>query len=295
MNDIQLKRMRSGKGFVAALDQSGGSTPKALARYGIAPESYSDEDEMFRLVHEMRTRIISSPVFTKDRILASIIFEKTMDSKIDDRYTADYLWEVKGILPILKVDKGLKESKNGVRMMKPIPQLDEMLERARERNIFGTKMRSVILEANQEGIEAIVAQQFELGKRISAAGFIPILEPEVDIHAEDKAAIENILKEKIIKHLADLSPEELIMFKLTLPEKTDLYAEVISHPNVVRVVALSGGYSREEANQRLSSNHNMIASFSRALTEGLNISQSDEDFEKLLDESIQSIYEASLT
>lgn len=295
MNVKQLERMKNDRGFIAALDQSGGSTPKALAVYGIEKDAYANETEMFQMVHEMRTRIMKSPSFTKERILAAILFEKTMDSKIDGQYSADYLWETKGILPILKVDKGLADLENGGQLMKPMPDLDELLKRAKERHIFGTKMRSVIKEANEKGIKANVDQQFEVGKRIAATGLIPILEPEVDIHAPNKKEVEAILKEEIMKHLKTLDADCQIMFKLTIPEVEDLYKEVIEHPNVVRVVALSGGYSREEANKKLAKNPKLIASFSRALTEGLKVDQSDDVFNQKLDESVQSIYEASIS
>lgn len=294
MNMLQLERMKNDNGFIAALDQSGGSTPKALAIYGIPKEAYADEAEMFQMVHEMRTRIMKSSAFTKERILAAILFEKTMDLKVDDKYSADYLWDVKGIVPILKVDKGLLDLEDGVQLMKPIADLDVLLARAKERHIFGTKMRSVIKEANPVGIKAIVDQQFELGKVIVAAGFIPILEPEVDIHTPNKAEAEAILKQEILEHLKALEPSCQIMFKLTIPDVDNFYQEIIAHPNVVRTVALSGGYSREESNIKLAKNPKLIASFSRALTEGLNVGQSDEEFNKVLDESIQSIYEASI-
>ncbi|MEA4806696.1 fructose bisphosphate aldolase [Acetobacterium wieringae] len=294
MNMLQLERMKNDNGFIAALDQSGGSTPKALAIYGIPKEAYADEAEMFQMVHEMRTRIMKSPAFTKERILAAILFEKTMDLKVDDKYSADYLWDVKGIVPILKVDKGLLDQENGVQLMKPITDLDALLARAKERHIFGTKMRSVIKEANPTGIKAIVDQQFEVGQAIVAAGFIPILEPEVDIHTPNKAEAEAILKQEILEHLKALEPSCQIMFKLTIPDIDNFYQEVIAHPNVVRTVALSGGYSREESNIKLAKNPKLIASFSRALTEGLNVGQSDAEFDKVLDESIQSIYEASI-
>ncbi|KAF5087916.1 fructose bisphosphate aldolase [Acetobacterium wieringae] len=294
MNMLQLERMKNDNGFIAALDQSGGSTPKALAIYGIPKEAYADEAEMFQMVHEMRTRIMKSPAFTKERILAAILFEKTMDLKVDDKYSADYLWDVKGIVPILKVDKGLLDQENGVQLMKPIADLDALLARAKERHIFGTKMRSVIKEANPTGIKAIVDQQFEVGQAIVAAGFIPILEPEVDIHTPNKAEAEAILKQEILEHLKALEPSCQIMFKLTIPDIDNFYQEVIAHPNVVRTVALSGGYSREESNIKLTKNPKLIASFSRALTEGLNVGQSDAEFDKVLDESIQSIYEASI-
>lgn len=295
MNMTQLERMKNDNGFIAALDQSGGSTPKALAKYGVLEDAYSNEDEMFRLVHEMRSRIMECPVFTKERILAAILFERTMDSKVQGKFSPDYLWEEKGIIPILKVDKGLDVLKNGVCLMKPMPDLDALLVRANERHIFGTKMRSVIKEVNQTGIEAIVKQQFEFAKKIAAYDLVPILEPEVDIHTSNKQGAEAMLKESIVKHLAELEADELIMFKLTLPEVDDFYADLMKHPNVVRTVALSGGYSREEANLRLRRNHHLIASFSRALAEGLSVDQSVEAFNKMLNNSIESIYEASLT
>jgi len=294
MNKLQLERMKNDNGFIAALDQSGGSTPKALAIYGISKEAYADDAEMFELVHEMRSRIMKSPAFTKERILGAILFEKTMNSKVDGKYSADYLWETKGILPILKVDKGLLDLENGVQLMKPIPNLDKLLIHAKERHIFGTKMRSVIKEANEIGIKAIIDQQFEIGKVIAAAGFVPILEPEIDIHMPDKQAAEVILKQEILEHLKTLDANCLVMFKLTLPDFDNFYEEIIKHPNVVRTVALSGGYSRKEANEKLTRNHNLIASFSRALTEGLKVNQSKEDFNSILDESIQSIYDASI-
>lgn len=295
MNMTQLERMKNDNGFIAALDQSGGSTPKALAKYGVLEDAYSNEDEMFRLVHEMRSRIMECPVFTKERILAAILFERTMDSKVQGKFSPDYLWEEKGIIPILKVDKGLDVLKNGVCLMKPMPDLDALLDRANGRHIFGTKMRSVIKEVNQTGIEAIVKQQFEFAKKIAAYDLVPILEPEVDIHTSNKQGAEAMLKESIVKHLAELEADELIMFKLTLPEVDDFYADLMKHPNVVRTVALSGGYSREEANLRLRRNHHLIASFSRALAEGLSVDQSVEAFNKMLNNSIESIYEASLT
>ncbi|MDI3537313.1 MAG: fructose bisphosphate aldolase [Eubacteriaceae bacterium] len=294
MDLIKFERMKNDKGFIAALDQSGGSTPKALASYGIPKDTYNSDDEMFQLVHEMRTRIIKSPAFTKDRILAAILFEKTMDMKIDDVYSADFLWDNKGILPILKVDKGLMDLENGVQLMKPIPGLEDLLSRAKERHIFGTKMRSVIKENNKVGIKAIVAQQFEIGLKIFSADFIPILEPEVDINAPDKKEIEQTLKEEILSQLNKLDKNITLMFKLTIPDSDNFYAEIIEHPNVLRVVALSGGYSRELSNEKLAKNPKLIASFSRALTEGLSKKQSDEEFNNMLDESIQSIYEASI-
>jgi fructose-bisphosphate aldolase class I len=291
---VQLERMKNDDGFIAALDQSGGSTPKALAIYGIPKDAYADEAEMFQMVHEMRSRIMKCPAFTKERILAAILFEKTMDLQVDGKYSGDYLWETKGIVPILKVDKGLVDLENGVQLMKPIADLDTLLARAKERHIFGTKMRSVIKEANPAGIKAIVDQQFELGKAIAAAGFIPILEPEVDIHTPNKVEAEAILKQEILEHLKTLDTNVQFMFKLTIPEVDNFYQEIIVHPNVLRTVALSGGYSREESNEKLAKNPKLIASFSRALTEGLNANQSDDEFNKTLDESIQSIYEASI-
>jgi len=294
MNLAQLERMKNDSGFIAALDQSGGSTPKALAIYGIPKEAYADETEMFQMVHEMRTRIMKSPAFTKERILAAILFEKTMDQKVDGKYSADYLWDVKGILPILKVDKGLLDLENGVQLMKPITDLDALLIRAKDRHIFGTKMRSVIKEANPAGVKAIVDQQFELGKAIAAAGLIPILEPEVDIYTPNKAEAEVLLKQEILEHLKTLDTSSQFMFKLTIPDVDNFYEAVIQNPNVIRVVALSGGYSREAANEKLARNPKLIASFSRALTEGLKVNQSDEEFNAVLDQSIQSIYEASI-
>lgn len=294
MNMLQLERMKNDNGFIAALDQSGGSTPKALAIYGIPKEAYADDNEMFELVHQMRSRIMKSPAFTKERILGAILFEKTMDSKVEGKYSADYLWETKGILPILKVDKGLMDLENGVQLMKPIPDLAALLTHAKERHIFGTKMRSLIKEVNQTGIKTIVDQQFEIAKVIVAVGLIPILEPEVDIHTANKAAAEEILKQEILEHLKTLDADCLLMFKLTIPEVDNFYAEIIAHPNVIRTVALSGGYSRQESNEKLAKNPKLIASFSRALTEGLNVSQSEEEFNHSLDESIQSIYDASI-
>ena len=296
MNQKQLEKMKNGKGFIAALDQSGGSTPKALRLYGVEETAYSTDEEMFTLVHEMRTRIIKSPSFTSDRVLAAILFENTMDRKIDDKFTADYLWDVKGIIPILKVDKGLMDLEGGVQLMKPIPGLDKLLARARdERHIFGTKMRSVIKEAAEEGIKKIVDQQFEIGLQIAAAGLVPILEPEVDIHCPDKAKAEEILKKNIMEHLAKLPEDTKLMFKVTIPTIPDTYAELIADPRVVRVVALSGGYTREDSNKKLAENHGLIASFSRALSEGLNAKQTDAEFDALLKASVDSIYEASIT
>ena len=296
MNQKQLEKMKNGKGFIAALDQSGGSTPKALRLYGVEESAYSNDEEMFTLVHEMRTRIIKSPSFTSDRVLAAILFENTMDRKIDDKFTADYLWDVKGIIPILKVDKGLMDLEGGVQLMKPIPGLDKLLARARdERHIFGTKMRSVIKEAAEEGIKKIVDQQFEIGLQIAAAGLVPILEPEVDIHCPDKAKAEEVLKKNIMEHLAKLPEDTKLMFKVTIPTIPDTYAELIADPRVVRVVALSGGYTREDSNKKLAENHGLIASFSRALSEGLNAKQTAAEFDAMLKASVESIYEASIT
>ncbi|WP_343705708.1 fructose bisphosphate aldolase [Flavobacterium sp.] len=295
MNQEQLNLMHSGKGFIAALDQSGGSTPKALSQYGVQENQYSNDEEMYTLVHEMRTRIIKSPAFDSQYILGAILFENTMDRKIDGQWTADYLWEKKHIIPFLKVDKGLADLANGVQLMKPISGLDELLDRAVERNIFGTKMRSVVKEANPEGIRDIVAQQFEVGKQIFNKGLIPIIEPEVDIYSPDKEKSEEILKQEIQKQLHLLDKDVKVMLKLSIPTVNDFYNDLISDPHVVRVVALSGGYSREEANQKLSQNHGLIASFSRALSEGLTAGQSDEDFNAELQETIKGIYQASIT
>jgi fructose-bisphosphate aldolase class I len=293
--DQQLKRMRSDKGFIAALDQSGGSTPKALKLYGIDESAWSNEEEMFDLVHQMRTRIITSPAFNGNRILGAILFERTMDSDIEGRPTADYLWEVKNVVPFLKVDKGLAAEQDGVQLMKPIDNLASLLARAKSKNIFGTKMRSVIKQANEAGIKAIVQQQFEIGREISQTGLIPIIEPEVDIRCPDKAKAEALLKANILDELDRLAPDRPIMLKLTLPDEDNFYRDLIEHRNVVRVVALSGGYSRAEANERLARQNGMIASFSRALVEGLTAQQSDEEFNAALDESIESIYRASIT
>lgn len=295
MNQEQLKRMQSGKGFIAALDQSGGSTPKALKAYGISEDRYSNDEEMFAIIHEMRTRIIKSPAFHSKHILGAILFENTMDRYIDGQYTADFLWEKKGIVPFLKVDKGLAPLKDGVQVMKPIDGLDNLLKRANERNIFGTKMRSFIKEANTEGIKTVVQQQFDIAKQIVAAGLVPIIEPEVDIHAQDKAESERILKEEFFKHLAKLDENEKVMFKVSLPSEDNFYSDLIKDPHVVRVVALSGGYSQAEANKILARNHGMIASFSRALTEGLSANQTDEEFNAILGKSIEAIAEASNT
>ena len=284
--------MTSDKGFIAALDQSGGSTPKALKAYGVDESAYNGEEEMFTRVHEMRTRIIKSPSFDKSEILAAILFENTMDRKIDSLFSADFLWEKKGIVPILKVDKGLADEKDGVQLMKPIPGLDALLDRANERHIFGTKMRSVIKQANPDGIRAIIDQQFEVGMQIVRKGLVPILEPEVDIHCPDKAKAEEIMLGCMKEHLAKLPADAKIMFKVTIPTVDNLYAE-ISH--VVRVVALSGGYTMDDANEKLARNHGLIASFSRALTQDLRFSQSDDEFNAVLKKAIDSIYRASIT
>lgn len=294
MNTEQVNRMSTGRGFIAALDQSGGSTPKALKLYGISEESYHGDDEMFDLVHAMRTRIMTSPAFTSEHILAAILFEKTMEREVEGKLTADYLWEEKHILPILKVDKGLAPAESGVQLMKPIPGLDELLERAKERHIFGTKMRSVIKEANDAGIRAVVKQQFELGVQIAKAGLVPILEPEIDIFSVDKAESERIMKGYLKEYLAKLDDSIRIMFKLSIPDVDGFYSDIMEDAHVVRVVALSGGYSRDEANERLARNPGLIASFSRALTQGLNVDQTEEAFNKMLKESIDSIYKASI-
>jgi fructose-bisphosphate aldolase class I len=291
----QLKRMKTHPGFIAALDQSGGSTPKALRDYGIGEDAWSNEDEMFAIVHQMRTRIITSPRFTGDRILAAILFENTMDRNIEGQPTADYLWNVKRIVPFLKVDKGVAAEKSGVQLMKPMPDLAAQLVKAKAKRIFGTKMRSVIKQANGAGIKDIVAQQFEAARQIIAADLVPIVEPEVDIHCPAKAKAEALLKAAILEELDALPPGDLVMLKLTLPEEDNLYAECVRHPKVVRVVALSGGYTREEANERLRRNHGIVASFSRALVEGLSAGQSDVEYNALLDASIESIFKASNT
>ncbi|MFC4560009.1 fructose bisphosphate aldolase [Virgibacillus kekensis] len=294
MQEKHLEKMRDGKGFIAALDQSGGSTPKALAAYGVSEDEYSTEEEMFDLVHEMRTRIITAPAFDSEYILGAILFEQTMDRKIEEKYTGDYLAEEKGVVPFLKVDKGLAELSNGVQKMKPIDDLDEKLERANQRGMFGTKMRSVIKEANQDGIKEVVDQQFEIGKKIIDAGLVPIIEPEVNIHSSDKEKSEEILKQEIKKHLDQLNDNELVMLKLSIPTKENLYKELIDHPQVIRVVALSGGYSRDEANAKLKKNDGLIASFSRALSENLNVNQTEDEFNAALREAVQSIYNASV-
>jgi len=293
--DQQLEKVKTQPGFIAALDQSGGSTPKALGLYGVTPDAWTDEEGMYTVVHAMRTRIMTSPKFGGDRILGAILFENTMDRQVEGKSTADYLWSVKNVVPFLKVDKGLADEEDGVQLMKPMPDLGALLIKAKAAGIFGTKMRSVIKQANEAGIKKIVAQQFEVGKQIVAAGLVPIIEPEVDIHCPEKAKAEDMLKAALMAELNALGPNELVMLKLTLPEVDNLYADCVAHPNVVRVVALSGGYSREEANDRLSRQNGMVASFSRALSEGLNANQTDEEFDAMIDASIQSIFDASNT
>lgn len=294
MNTEMLKRMSSGQGFIAALDQSGGSTPKALKAYVLSEEAWHNEEEMFDLVHQMRTRIMTSSAFSSEKIIGAILFEMTMERKVGGKYTADYLWENKGIVPFLKIDKGLAELKDGVQLMKPMPTLDELLERAVQHHIFGTKERSVIKEANEKGIQAVVAQQFEVAKKVASYGLVPIIEPEVDIHCPDKAKAEAYLKKALKAELAQLNEDVRVMFKLTIPEVDNDYEELMKDQHVVRVVALSGGYSREVANEKLARNHGLIASFSRALVEGLSAQQSDEEFEALLAKSAESIYQASI-
>jgi len=295
MNREQFEAMNSGRGFIAALDQSGGSTPKALGLYGIDEGSYSGDEQMFDLVHQMRSRIVTSPAFTGDRVLGAILFEMTMDREIEGLGSAAYLWDVKKVVPFLKVDKGLADEADGAQMMKPMPNLDALLTRAKDKGVFGTKMRSVITLANKAGIDAVVKQQFEIGRQIFAAGLVPIIEPEVDIHSPEKAAAETLLKAALLDRLASLIDDEVVMLKLTLPEQDDFYAELVHHPRVLRVVALSGGYSRDDANALLARNHGVVASFSRALTEGLTAQQSDAEFNAALDASIEGIYQASIT
>ena len=294
-NADQLEKIKNAPGFIAALDQSGGSTPKALGLYGVTPDAWSSDDEMFDVVHAMRTRIMTSKSFGGDRILGAILFENTMDRRVEDQSTAGYLWNVKNVVPFLKVDKGLADVVDGAQIMNPMPDLDALLQKAVAAGIFGTKMRSVVKEANEAGIKAVVAQQFEIGRRIVAAGLVPIIEPEVDIHCAEKAAAEDILHAELMSHLNSLNADEIVMLKLTLPEKDGLYADCVAHANVARVVALSGGYSREEANNRLSRQKGMVASFSRALSEGLSAQQSDDEFDATLDASIASIASASAT
>ncbi len=295
MNQQQHDKIRSGQGFVAALDQSGGSTPKALKLYGIPEGSYSGDDAMFDLVHQMRTRIITSPAFNGDRILAAILFEMTMDRQVEGRDTADYLWTVKQIVPFLKVDKGLADEVDGVQVMKPIPNLTDLLARANDKGVFGTKMRSVIKLADDAGIKQVVDQQFEIGREILGAGLVPIIEPEVDINSPQKAEAEDLLHAAIVGQLDQLGSDQHVMLKLTLPERDDLYSDLVAHPRVLRVVALSGGYSRQEADERLARNHGVVASFSRALTEGLSAQQTDAEFNATLDAAIGEIFAASST
>jgi fructose-bisphosphate aldolase class I len=291
----QLEKIRSEPGFIAALDQSGGSTPKALANYGIGAEAFGNDDEMYEMVHAMRCRIMTSSAFHGKRIMGAILFENTMDRDVEGQATADYLWQVKRVVPFLKVDKGLADEHDGVQLMKPMPDLDALLARARAKNIFGTKMRSVIKSANADGVNAVVGQQFEVGRQIIDAGLVPIIEPEVDINSPQKADCEALLKVALMANLDQLGEGQLVMLKLTLPEQNDFYASCIAHPNVLKVVALSGGYSRYEANQRLAAQHGMVASFSRALSEGLSAQQSDAEFNQVLDTSIESIYQTSIT
>ena len=295
INPEQLQKAKTDKGFIAALDQSGGSTPKALKLYGVEETEYSGDAQMFDLIHAMRSRIIQSPVFTSERILGAILFEMTMNRTIDGKGTAEFLWQNKQILPFLKVDNGLADETNGAQIMKPIPELGTRLESAKSHGVFGTKMRSVIKFANQTGVADVVRQQFEIGKQIISAGLVPIIEPEVDINSPEKNAAEVLLKAEIISQLNALNNDQNVMLKLTLPNETGFYAELVQHPRVVRVVALSGGYSREEANKKLAQNQGVIASFSRALTEGLSAKQSEAQFNDTLDTTIQAIYQASNT
>ncbi len=294
MNQEQLEKVRTGQGFIAALDQSGGSTPKALKLYGIEESAYDGDDEMFDLIHQMRSRIITSPSFGGDRVLGAILFEQTMDRQIDGIDTAEYLWMRKQVVPFLKVDKGLEADADGAQVMKPIDGLAALLERAKAKGVFGTKMRSVIKLADPAGVGAVVDQQFAVGREIVAAGLVPIIEPEIDIHSPEKAAAEELLKAAILAQLNGLGADELVMLKLTLPDADGFYQELVDHPNVVRVVALSGGYTRDDANERLARNPGVIASFSRALTEGLSAQQSDDEFNAVLDASVKGIYEASI-
>ncbi len=295
MNYEQLDRVRTGEGFIAALDQSGGSTPKALRLYGIEETEYSSEADMFDLIHQMRSRMITSPVFNGSRVLGAILFEGTMDRDIEGRGSADFLWSVKHVVPFLKVDKGLADEVDGTQVMKANPDLDELVARAVAKGVFGTKMRSVVKLANPAGIEAVVAQQFDVGRQILAGGLVPIIEPEVDINSPQKAAAEVLLKASILAHLDAMADDQPVMLKLTLPSVDDFYLDLVRHPKVLRVVALSGGYARDDANARLSRNHGIIASFSRALTEGLSAKQSEADFDAALDATIEGIFQASLT
>jgi fructose-bisphosphate aldolase, class I len=295
MNRDQYDKIREGDGFIAALDQSGGSTPKALRAYGVGENEYGNDEEMFDRIHEMRTRIITSPAFNGDRVVGAILFENTMDREIEGRGTAEFLWSEKQVVPFLKVDKGLATEENGVQVMKPMPGLDGLLTRARGKGVFGTKMRSVIKMADDAGVRAIADQQFEVGRQILAAGLMPILEPEIDIKSPQKAEAEAMLRDRLLEGLESIPEGQSVMFKLTLPEEDDFYRELVDHPRVLKVVALSGGYSRDEANDRLSRNRGVIASFSRALTEGLTAQQSEDEFNAALDEAIGSIHEASIT
>jgi len=294
MSREQFEKIREGNGFIAALDQSGGSTPKALKLYGVGEDAYSNEEEMFDRIHEMRSRIITSPSFNGDRIIGAILFERTMDREIEGQGSGDYLWSVKGVVPFLKVDKGLADEVDGAQVMKPIPDLEALLARGVERGMFGTKMRSVIKLAEPAGVEAVADQQFEVALQILTAGLVPIIEPEVDIKSPQKAEAEALLKEALFGRLGDVPSDQHVMFKLTLPEQDNFYRELVDHSRVLRVVVLSGGYSRDEANSRLARNNGVVASFSRALTEGLTADQSDEEFDAALDASIKSIYEASI-
>ncbi|MEO1037642.1 MAG: fructose bisphosphate aldolase [Pseudomonadota bacterium] len=294
-HEQQFTKIKTANGFIAALDQSGGSTPKALRLYGVEETSYSSDGEMFDLVHAMRTRIMTSPSFNGEHILGAILFENTMDRDVEGKPTPSYLWDVKNVVPFLKVDKGLAAEEDGVQLMKPMPGLDALLARAKEKGVFGTKMRSVIKQASESGIRNNVAQQFDIGRQIVAAGLVPIIEPEVDIFCPDKSEAEALLKTEIMKHLDALGADEHVMLKLTLPEQDNLYRECIEHDQCVRVVALSGGYSREEANARLARNNGMVASFSRALAEGLNVNQSEAEFDSMLGDAVRAIYDASCT
>lgn len=293
--DAMLEKMGNGKGFIAALDQSGGSTPKALNLYGVGEDAYSNEAEMFDRIHEMRTRIITSPSFNGDRVLAAILFEMTMDRDVEGVGTATHLWDVKNIVPILKIDKGLEDEADGVQLMKPMPGLDDLLARGVKKGVFGTKERSVIKLAHETGIEAVVSQQFDVARQVLAAGLMPIIEPEVDINSPEKAEAEALLKASLERHLAALPADQQVMFKLTLPNDDGFYSDLVQHPKALRVVALSGGYSRDDANAKLARNPGVIASFSRALTEGLTAQMSESEFDDVLDASIKNIYEASLT
>jgi fructose-bisphosphate aldolase class I len=295
VNEEQFEKIRTGPGFIAALDQSGGSTPKALRLYGIEENKWSNDEEMFGIVHQMRTRIITSPSFNGERIIGAILFENTMDREIEGQPTSDYLWNVKQVVPFLKVDQGLAAEKDGVQLMKSMPMLGALLDKARAKRIFGTKMRSVIKQADESGINNIVIQQFEIAAQIMSANFVPIIEPEIDIHCPEKRKAEQLLKPAILEKLDELPVGQFVMLKLTLPEQEDFYADFVTHPRILRVVALSGGYSREEANDRLRKNHGVVASFSRALVEGLTAQQSDADFNAVLGKSIQSIFDASNT